>query len=182
MRLKLNQYRPTINQLAGVFFILVAFWPATSFANTASHREIAEKLLLQLKVPTQLKTMADQALNPLRIRLSRVKTTQEKAELVRGYITRLEELIYDAYSWEKNKDSYIKIYTATYTEAELGKLSEFMGSEVGQKFLSPPTEFNRLMASWNKNIAISIKPEMTQIQNELQKDLAGLSASPSDTQ
>lgn len=173
----MGQYRRTIKQLACFVFILVTVNSPTSIADSKSHRETAEKLLVQLNVPKQLKGMADQALNPLRIRLSRVKTSEEKALVVREFITRLETLIYDAYSWENNKESYIDIYTDTYTEEELDTLSEFMASEVGQKFLSPTPEFTQAMASWNKNIAIDIKPEMTQIQNELQQALAELSAS-----
>ena len=173
-----NQYRPTFNQLGSVFLILVAFLSSDTFADSASHRQNAEKLLQQINVPAQLAAMATQTVTALKIRLSRIKTTQEKAELVRQHIDRLETVIHDAYSWERNKESYIAMYTSAYSEAEMEALIEFFSSPAGRKFISPGPQFKEAMAAWNTSIATKLKPEMTRIQDDLKKALADAAPAP----
>jgi uncharacterized protein len=163
---------PAFLAVAITLFIL----PAPLMAASASHQKATEELLLLINMPGQLQLMANQTLNPMRIRLSQMKTTQEKADVMRKHIKRYELLVQDNFGWEKNKQDYIDLYANTYSEYEIKTLITFFKSAAGKKFLSPGADFQRSLANIAQSRAAALKPALDEVNANLQKELTALNA------
>ncbi len=150
--------------------------PQPLLAASASHQKATEELLLLLNVPGQLKSTANQILSPMRVRLSQTKTSQEKADVVRKHIKRYEQLVYDSFGWESNKQDYIDLYSSTYSEYEIKTLITFFKSAAGKKFLNPGADFQRTMANITQSKATALKPAFEQVSADLQKELTSQDA------
>lgn len=150
--------------------------PQPLLAASASHQKATEELLLLINMPGQLKTTANQILNPLRVRLSQTKTSQEKADIVRKHIKRYEQLVNDSYSWEKNKQQYIELYANTYSEYEIKSLITFFKSAAGKKFLNPGADFQRALVGMAQAQSSALKPALEQINADLARELSSANA------
>lgn len=164
------------NRLLPLFVAGLALlcWSGATQAASGSHKTAAEEFLLLIKMPEQLQTLATQAVTPMRVRLSQMKASQERADIVRKYLDIYEKLVFDSFAWENNKKDYIELYTKTYSEFELKSLISFFKSDAGKKFLSPGVEFQNTIASLNQSRVDAIKPSLDKAQANLQKELQQL--------
>jgi uncharacterized protein len=179
--LKSSPFERHFNRLSLPFIALLALFVVSTplSASPSSQRASAEELLTLVNMPQQLKGMADQILNPIRARFSQIKTTQEKADVVRQHLGQLETAIYNAYSWDANKARFIDLYTKIYTEEELEDLVTFFSSPAGKKFLNPGPEFIQSVTTLNQENAKSLKPQIEAIQMNLKQALTDINSSES---
>lgn len=158
--------------------LTLLFLPQPLLAASPSHQKATEELLLLINMPGQLQIVANQTLNPMRIRLSQMKTTQERADVMRKHIKRYEQLVMDSLGWEKNKQDYIDLYANTYSEYEIKAMITFFKSAAGKKFLNPGADFQRALANISQTRATALKPALDEVNADLQKELTNLNAAP----
>lgn len=105
------------------------------FADAASHAAEAERFLtlthadkLSVPVYTQVQQMFAE-------RFAQAQAPQNKRVLLERYQAKADEALNRAIGWGKLKPDMVKLYTTTFTEAELKELMAFYQSPVGRKVL-----------------------------------------------
>lgn len=160
------------NSLARFSLVLLLIFTGHTQAASTSHKAAAEDLLALLPIQQQLDTIGRQVTMPLKQRLSMVRTSPARAELVRNHITTVEGLINQKLSWANTKAAYIDLYTATYSEDELKDLVKFFKSDVGRKYMSNKPEFNEGVRKITSESLETLKPQLQQLEDKLRTDMA----------
>jgi len=139
-----------------------------SYAEGASRRELAEKLLEAMDVqknieksfemvnqmiPADLKHMGDGENS------SSNRAKKEMAEMM--------EVIMKEMSWDKLKDDYISIYADTFTEKELLGIIKFYESPIGQKFIEKQPELMKKSMQISQKQMIGLAPKIQKLTEEM---------------
>jgi hypothetical protein len=99
-----------------------------------------------------------------------MKASPEQARQLEAFQTKVSKLLSNAFSWEKVKPDFVKLYAETYTDKEMDDILAFYRSPSGQAMVT------KGMALMPKTAAISQK-RLAEIQPELQKLLKEFAAS-----
>ena len=139
-----------------------------SYAEGASKRELAEKLLEAMEVqknieksfemvnqmvPAELKHLGDEG------KSSSNRATKEMAEMM--------EVIMKEMSWDKLKDDYISIYADTFTEKELLGIITFYESPIGRKFIEKQPELMKKSMQISQKQMIGLLPKIQKLTEEM---------------
>jgi hypothetical protein len=105
--------------------VIATSWSSVLSADSASHREAAEKLLelidMQEKIDASVETMVN-------LQLQQEPALREHVELLRDF---LEKQI----GWTGMREELVLMYQQSFTEDELNAMNSFYGSPVGRKMI-----------------------------------------------
>lgn len=124
-----------MNRLRLVCSALLLAASGPVFADAASHSAVAERFLeltraekLAVPVYAQVQQMFAQ-------RFAQSKAPAGKQALLESYQAKANAALNRAIGWDKLEPDMIKLYTSTFSEAELQELMAFYQSPVGRKVL-----------------------------------------------
>ena len=139
-----------------------------SYAEGASQRELAEKLLEVMDVqknieksfemvkqmaPADLKHMGDDE------KSSSNRAKEEMSEMM--------DVIMKEMSWDNLKDDYISIYADTFTEKELSGIIKFYESPIGQKFIEKQPELMKKSMQISQKQMVGLMPRIRKLTEEM---------------
>lgn len=130
-------------------------------APAASHVQAAEQMLV-----------ASDAENAMRRGIQRMMDVQAEQNPV---IASMRDILDDFYarhmSWERMKPEMVRLYTSTFTEAELRELTAFYRTEIGRKMSERMPEIMARSTEMSQRIVQEHMPELTQkIMERMQSD------------
>ena len=123
-----------------ILVLLFMLVPINSNANQNELDILAEKFLVVTKQKDQnrklldmLKTQISQQIN----KHSKAENLNEnKRKLLEKYSHKMTNILVEELSWEKIKETHVKIIKSIYSDEELRSLIQFFESELGQLYIN----------------------------------------------
>jgi hypothetical protein len=111
--------------IASLSLVIAAGWSTGLSADSASHRQAAEKLLELIDMQEKIDASVETVVN---LQLQQEPALREHVELLRAF---LEKQI----GWTGMREELITMYQQAFTEEELNTMNNFYGSPVGRKLI-----------------------------------------------
>ncbi|RLD06036.1 MAG: hypothetical protein DRI65_07545, partial [Chloroflexota bacterium] len=99
--------------------IIALLFSTNLFADEASHRKLADKLVKALKVDVQVESMATNLRNMQAQQFSRMDIPAEAKPMVKEYLTSVNNLLSAAFKTQAVRDAYSSAYMKVLTEKEI---------------------------------------------------------------
>jgi len=142
-------------------------------ADEQSHRQLAEELMVTIKIDEQIQEMFDQMKEMQKQYMQRAG--QSRNEEVPPEVLEMQEKVWnmmaEEMSWDKVKEDYIALYVGTFTEEDLRGLIEFYKSPAGQKFLEKGPELMRKSMEIGQRQTLKIMPEIQKLTETMRQEM-----------
>jgi len=145
--------------IASLLLVIANVWSTGLSADSASHRQAAEKLLELIDMQGKIDASVETVVN---LQLQQEPALREHVELLRAF---LEKQI----GWSGMQEELITMYQQTFTEEELNAMNSFYGSPVGRKMIQ------RLPELIQQRDRLAMQRLQEHI-GELQQEIAGQTA------
>jgi uncharacterized protein len=112
------------------------------YADEATHRQLAEELLLSMRVDKNFPAIREMMINSLVPPMiqGQFRDDPMKAQRV---IAKISEVFARDFTWDNLKKDYIDLYAQMFTEDELKALTEFFKTSAGIKYVEKSPELAR---------------------------------------
>jgi hypothetical protein len=154
----------------GVALGLFLFWPPTSaLADEASKNAKIEEMIRLTHADRMIQQMTDQIKTMQAAQLSKMDIPADERQAAGELQQKILALVSDRLSWDKAKPVFVKVYSDTFTEQEIGAIVEFYKSPAGQAMLEKmPLLIQRSMAV-GQQLMGDLAPEIKRMTEELKQ-------------
>jgi len=154
-----------------IWVMLVLCFSSFALADTSSHRQAAEEVLLLTNVDKMMDPLFRQ-IQQMQIRqLQQMNLPPEAYEFAQKYIQRINELMAREFQWQRMKNDYISLYLGVFSEPELRDLIKFYKTPLGQKLIEKTPLLIRQSMQLGQQRTISIMPEIQAISDEMIREI-----------
>ena len=154
-----------------ILVMLVLCFSAFALADTSSHRQAAEEVLLLTGVDKLMDPLAQQIQQMQIQQLQKMNLPTEAYEIAQKYLQRINDLTARELQWERMKKDYIDLYVDVFSEPEIRELIEFYKTPLGKKMIEKTPFILRQSMQLGQQRAIKIMPEIQAITNEMIQEL-----------
>jgi uncharacterized protein len=112
------------------------------YADETTHHQLAEELLISMRVDKNLPTIREMMINTLVPPMIQGQLRDEPLKAQR-VIAKISEVFARDFTWDGLKQDYIGLYAQMFTEDELRALAAFFNSPVGRKYVEQSPEVAR---------------------------------------
>lgn len=126
-----------------LFALLALAAPVAAQEPTPGQLRAAERLVVAMHMESSSGQVTEELVRYMRQALpdTGVFSTESAREHRETMVKELRETLHEKMSWERMKPEYVRLYASLYTEDELGQLTAFYESPVGQKSIRIQPEF-----------------------------------------
>lgn len=136
---------------------------AAAWADEAEHAKLAEQALAAMDVQKTIEQSFEAAKRMQMAQLNNMNLSSADAEKTKKMQTEIMSLVKEEFSWDKVKDSYIKLYADVFTEDELKGLIEFYNSPAGRKFIEKMPELMQKSSMMTQKQMMGLMPKIKAI-------------------
>lgn len=151
--------------------VFLALSSVQASADSSSHAAEAERFLqlanadrLTVPVYAQVQQMFAQ-------RFAETQAPESKKASLERYQSKADAELDKAIGWDKLKPELVAIYTAEFSEQELGQLNEFYESALGKKMLAKLPELNARSAQLTQAKLESAVPQVNKLLADMTAEL-----------
>jgi hypothetical protein len=146
--------------------VAVLMLSQVAYADEATHRQLAENLLISMHVDKNLPVIRQILVNAILTPLveGQMKTEPAEAQLL---IQKISDLFAQEFTWEKLKPDYTSLYAEMFTEEELRALTAFFNTPIGKKYVEKSPELAR------KSMEIGQRKGM-ELGNKIEEELKSM--------
>jgi hypothetical protein len=159
--------------------VLLAGIPA--FADEASHRAAAERLLEMTGVEQQVEMAYEGVRSSMMANFEGAGAPPEARPVFEKFLDDVLALMSETLSWENTKEDYVDIVAGHFTEDELGRLIEFYESPLGQKTLEMMPELYQRGAKIGQERFEKIKPQIDDLTDAMLDEIEEIRLKHGDT-
>ncbi len=154
-----------------ILVMLVLCFSSFALADTASHRQAAEELLLLTNVDKIMNPLRQQVQQMQNNRLQQMDLPPEAYEIAEKYLKRINALMTREFQWERMKNDFIDLYTDIFSEPEIRGLIEFYKTPFGTKLIEKTPLLMQKSMQLGQQRTMKIMPEIDAITNEMIDEL-----------
>jgi hypothetical protein len=143
--------------------------PASALADEASKTAKIEEMMQLTHADRMTAQMLDQMKSMVMGQLSKIDMPVEARQASDEMQQRLMDIITDRMSWTKNKPTYIRIYSETFSEADIDGILAFYKSPAGQAMIEKMPQLIQKSMAVAQQLMPEIQRMMAEIKQKYQK-------------
>ena len=151
--------------------LLVLCFSPFSMAETSTHRQAAEEVLLLMKVDEMMKPFIRNFQQTQLRNFQQSNMPPGAMDIVKKYLQQMTEIIVRETEWSKTKDDFIDIYTNVYDEEELKQLIAFYNSPLGKKMVEKMPFLGQQSMQLAQKFMKQAGPEIQKLTTEMINEL-----------
>lgn len=144
-----------------------------AFADAASHAAQAERFLELTRADKLTTPVYAQVQQMFAQRFAEAQAPADKKALLESYQAKANAELNRAIGWDKLEPDMVKLYTTTFTEAELKELMAFYQSPVGRKVLEKMPLLAGQSVQISQQRLQSAVPEVNKLLEQMSVELGG---------
>ncbi len=146
--------------------------PLAVRADEVSETTKIEELFQLTHVDRMTTQMLDQIKTMLTAQVAKIDASPEAREGALDLQKKMLTLITDRLSWAKAKPAYLKIYSETFTEADIDGMLAFYKSPAGHSMLEKMPELMKKSMAFGQALMADITPEIDRMIKEMKEKAA----------
>lgn len=146
---------------------------STAFADASSHAAQAERFLELTRADKLATPVYAQVQQMFAQRFAEAQAPADKKALLESYQAKANAELNRAIGWDKLKPDMIKLYTSTFSEAELKDMMAFYQSPVGRKVLEKMPMLAGQSVQISQTRLQSAVPEVNKLLEQMSVELGG---------
>lgn len=150
---------------------LLACASGQALADAASHAADTEKFLLLMRADKLTVPVYAQVQHMFAQRFAEAKAPQSQQSVLESYQARANAALDRAVGWERLKPELVRLYTASFSEQEIGELIEFYESPLGRKVMEKMPALTAQSAQLTQAKLEQAVPEVNKLIEDMQKEL-----------
>ncbi|MEX5354291.1 DUF2059 domain-containing protein [Pseudomonas juntendi] len=161
-----------LRALCAAAAVTLAFASGQVLAATASHNAAAEKFLTLANADKLGTPVYMQVQQMFAQRFAQTKAPTSKQAVLESYQAKANAALDNAIGWNKIKPDMVKLYTDTFTEAELKDLVKFYESPLGRKVMREMPKVTQQSAQMTQAKLEPAVPVVNKLLDDMTKELA----------
>jgi hypothetical protein len=152
--------------IASIFLI----WPlAPALADEASKNAKIEEMMKLTHADRTIQQFVEQIKSMQMAQISKMDIPAGEREAADEMQQKIMALVSDRLQWDKVKPAFVKLYSDTYTEEEIGAIVEFYRSPAGKAMLEKMPQLMQRSMAVGQQLTGDLAPEIKRITEELRQ-------------